>query len=211
MINIIVWGGVGAFMSDGGEQFGVRRSPARIVWLVCIFALVGPAIAVWAIRTVGYAQSCMPGPDLCRGIALGNFLRNALALAWVLPTNTLLLMTVSVAATIAGIFARRPLAAAICLLVLPIAAMVLPMLAVTSARYDGCSIDESGVGDCVLWGSNMGMTFHTAALVPGLIYDFAPYSFALALMLGLLGWFFSQPRPARSRPMAQMRRLDRSP
>jgi len=84
------------------------------------------------------------------------------------------------------------------------------MLAVASAKYDGCAVDESGVGDCMLWGANMGMSFHTAAQAPQLVFDFFPYSFALALMLGLLGWFFSQPRPVRSHAhaMARMKRMD---
>jgi hypothetical protein len=197
-------------LNEFGEQPVARHNPALVTWVACTIALLGPSLLVWAIRIVGYAESCAPGPDPCHGIVLGGGLRDALALAWVLPTNVFLLLLVAVAATIAGILARRPLLAATCLLILPIAALLLPMLAVSSARYDGCTIDESGIGDCVLWGANMGMSFHTAAQVPGLVYDFAPYSFSLALMLGLLGWFFSQPRAAKAHPMARMRRLERN-
>ena len=28
-----------------------------------------------------------------------------------------------------------------------------------------------------------------------MIYGFVPYSFALALMIGVLGWFLSRPKP----------------
>jgi hypothetical protein len=192
------------------EDYPPRRlNPAQAIFAVASFVLIGPAILVWIVRLAGYAESCAPGPGLCQGAPLGLGLRDALDLAWALPSNTFLLVMVAVAAAIAGIFARRPLLSAAALLLLPVAALVLPMVAVVSAHYDGCTIDESGVGDCVLWGARMGMSFHTAAQVPGLIFDFFPYTAALALMLGLLGWFFSQPRPARSHAMARMRRLDR--
>jgi hypothetical protein len=184
-----------------------RRSTAVIVWTLCVLALLGPALAVWIVRGTAYAAHCAPGPDACRGWPLGNFLRLSLQVAWVLPENTLLLITVAVAATVAGFFARRPLTAAIGLLILPIAASLLPMLAVYTSVYPGCSVNVDGVGDCTLWGSQMGMSFHTAASVPWMIYGFAPYSFALALMLGLLGWFFSQPRAARPHATARMRSL----
>ena len=187
-----------------------KRNPAHIVWGSAVVILIAPAILVWIIRAVGYVESCPPGPQLCNGMPLGFGLKDALELAWALPTNTLLMIVVAVGATVAGLFCRRPLLAAACLLILPVAALALPMLAVASARYDGCSVDESGVGDCVLWGANMGMSFHTAAQVTGIVFDFFPYSFALALMLGLLGWFFSQPKPARSHAhaMARMKRME---
>ena len=84
--------------------------------------------------------------------------------------------------------------AATTLLLLPLATLMLPMMAVYSAAYPGCSVNESGIGDCALWGAHMGMSFHTATDVPWQIYGFAPYSFSLALMLGILGWFFTRPK-----------------
>jgi hypothetical protein len=41
----------------------------------------------------------------------------------------------------------------------------------------------------------MGRSFHAAAIVPDMIYGFVPYSFALALMLSLMGWFLARPKP----------------
>jgi hypothetical protein len=186
-----------------------RRDPALRFFFIATAILIGPSILVWIMRGAAAFERCAPGPDLCAGAPLGLGFRDALNIAWALPTNTFLLIIIAVAATIAGLFARRPLLAAASLLILPVASLVLPMVAVSSAHYDGCTIDESGVGDCMLWGAKMGMSFHTAAQVPGLIFDFFPYTAALALMLGLLGWFFSQPRPARSHAMARMRRIDR--
>ncbi len=61
-------------------------------------------------------------------------------------------------------------------LLLPIAALVLPTLAVFASTYSGCAANEGGVGDCTLWGAEMGMAFHTAATAPWLLYDIVPYS-----------------------------------
>jgi len=188
-----------------------RFNPSLALFIAINAALIVPSLAAWILRAIAFAEGCTPGPKLCHGMPLGLFLRDALAVAWAIPADTLLLVTVAVAATIAGLFAKRPLTSAACLLIMPVASLVLPMVAVVSARYDGCTVDESGVGDCMLWGTNMGMSFHTAAQVPQLIFDFFPYTAALALMLGLLGWFFAQPRPKRSHAhaMARMRRMDR--
>lgn len=66
-------------------------------------------------------------------------------------------------------------------------------------------MSESGIGDCALWGAQMGMSFHAAADVPWQIYGFAPYSFALALMLGLLGWFVARPKGVPHAPARRYR------
>jgi hypothetical protein len=196
-------------MQEYSEGRGKRRSIAVMVWLATILILIGPSLLVWAVRGIAYAAKCAPGPDMCRALPIGEAFRIALAIAWALPTNSFPLIAVAVLATIAGFFAHRPLVAASGLLILPVASLLLPMFAVFSAIYPGCSVNEAGVGECPLWGSNMGMSFHQAATVQWQIYGFAPYSFALALMLGLLGWFFAQPRPARPHAMAHMRRIDR--
>lgn len=195
-------------MHDFEDTRPRKRNIAAYVWTACIAALLGPSLIVWMIRGVAYATSCQPGPNACGSSLLGESLRYALSLAWVLPNNSLLLITIAIGATVAGFFMRRPLIAALCLLVLPIAALLVPMFAVYSAMYPGCDVNIDGVGNCTLWGAHMGMSFHTAAAVQGMVYDLAPYSFSLALMLGLLGWFFSQPRPARPHATARMRRLD---
>src|SRR5271169_5298982 len=117
-------------MREVPERETRRRISALTVWKIAIGVLIGPAILVWIIRAVAYIDFCAPGPGLCAGAPLGLALRDALDLAWALPTNTLLLITVAVGATVAGLFARRPLLAAAGLLILPVASLVLPMLAV---------------------------------------------------------------------------------
>ena len=75
------------------------------------------------------------------------------------------------------------------------------MLAVYVSRYRGCDINPDGIGVCMFWGTAMGKAFHTAATVPDLIYGFVPYSFAIALIVGVVGWFVTRSR-AISRPHA---------
>ena len=193
---------------DDEEKDETKPHTALNVWAACVALLLGPSLLVWIVRAVALAAQCAPGPDPCRGIALGGGLRDTLNLAWAVGANSLFLILVAILATVAGLSARRPLLGASTLLLLPLAALMLPMAAVYSAKYPGCHVSESGIGDCTLWGAQMGMSFHAAADVPWQIYGFAPYSFALALMLGLLGWFFTRPR-TMPHAMAHTRRSDK--
>lgn len=180
-------------VDEEGHEASRGNMPLKI-WAGCVVFMLAPSLMVWIVRAVAMAARCSPGPQLCHGIALGGGLRDALDLAWTVGDNSMFLITVSLIATIAGLLARRPLLAATTLLLLPLAVLMLPMAAVYSAKYAGCYVNDSGIGDCALWGAQMGMSFHAAADVSGQIYGFAPYSFALALMLGLLGWFFARPK-----------------
>ena len=164
------------------------------VWTACLALVLGPSLLVWIVRGVALAARCAPGPDACHGMALGGGLRDTLELAWIVNGNTLVLVMVALVAAIACLVAHRPLLGAFTLLLLPLAGLMLPMAAVYSSLYQGCTISEAGIGDCTLWGAQMGMSFHTAASVTWLIYGFAPYSFALALMLGAIGWFLLRVR-----------------
>ena len=193
-----------------GQEFTREKPPvALIVWALCIAVLLGPAVLVWIVRGVGFAAQCAPGPDPCRGIALGGGLRDALSLAWGVGTDVLLMMVLALIASVACFAARRPLSGAVCLVLLPIVTPVLPMLAVFVSRYDGCEINPDGIGTCILWGAKMGRSFHTAATIPDMIYGFVPYSFALALMVSLLGWFLARPKPQPAmHATARMRRFE---
>jgi len=180
---------------EGDVSHQEKPPVAFIVLAVCLAVLLGPSLLVWIIRGVGFAAQCAPGPDACRGMTLGGGLRDALALAWVVGTDMLLMTVLAVIAAAACFASRRPLTGALSLVLLPILPSLLPMLAVFVSRYDGCEINADGVGNCVLWGAQMGRSFHTAASVPDMIYGFVPYSFALALMISLLGWFLARPKP----------------
>lgn len=192
-----------------GEQPPPERPHAFGVWCACAAVLVGPSVLVLAVRLAALALRCAPGPAACHGIALGGGFHDTLTLAWAIGTDPLLSVAVAFVAAIAAFRLRRPALAALSVLMLPLAALVLPTLTVFSALYQGCDANEAGVGDCRLWGAGMGMSFHHAAMAPWLIYGFVPYCFALALMTGIVGFLFFRPRPGASRP-ANLDRFDRS-
>jgi hypothetical protein len=194
---------------EGQAKPAAHRHTALTVWGVCVALLLGPSLLVWIVRGAAYAVQCQPGPELCRGMTLGGGLRDTLMLAWGISTNTIFLIAVSIVATLAAFAARRPLLGTLSLLLLPILALVLPMIAVLTSRYGDCAVNSDGIGNCTLWGARMGMSFHTAAGVPDIIYGLMPFSFSLTLMLGLLGWFFTRPREHQPPPhlSAQMRQI----
>ena len=195
---------------EEGEYPAQSTHGTLTLWAVAVALLLGPSALVWIVRGVAYGAQCAPGPELCRGMVLGGGLRDALALAWTVSTNTFFLVAVSIVATLAAFAARRPLLGTLSILLLPILALVLPMLAVLASKYEDCPVSSDGIGNCTLWGATMGMSFHTAANVPDIVYGLMPYSFSLALMLGLLGWFFARPRHRRPEihATAHMRRFE---
>ncbi|HUO91686.1 MAG TPA: hypothetical protein VMU22_02140 [Rhizomicrobium sp.] len=181
------------------ESVGNPRSvsAALCFWGLCAALLLGPSLLVWVVRGAALFAHCDPGPGLCRGVALGGGLRDTLALAWFIGANTFLALVIALVSAALALSLRRPLMAAMGLLLLPIAAVVLPSLAVAFSSYAGCQVNEDGIGDCVLWGAKMGMSFHDAAIASSALYDMVPYSFALALMVGAVGFVFFRPKDAR--------------
>lgn len=168
-----------------------------LIWSVCAATLLLPSILVWIVRGSAYVMRCVPNAELCYGHSFGGGLRDTLGLAWGIPnTSTIILVGLAFVAATAALFARKPLLSAASMLLLPIAALVLPMIAVLSAIPMSCTLNEAGVGECTLWGADQNMSFHHAVMVQSAIYGFAPYSFALSLMMGILGWFFARPHHA---------------
>jgi len=178
-------------------ELPIRERPpvALIIWALCLAILLGPSLLVWIIRGVGFAAQCAPGPDLCRGMALGGGLRDALTLAWGIGTDILLTVALATIAAVACFTGRRALTGTICLVLLPILPALLPMFAVVVSRYDGCEINADGIGTCVLWGATMGRSFHIAATIPDLVYSVLPFTLALALVVSVIGWFLARPKP----------------
>ena len=171
------------------------RTPGLRPWAFCAAVMLGPSLLVWSVRLTALFAGCAPGPGLCRGLPLGAGLRDTLNFSWLISTNAFLLVALSLVATLLAFRARRPLTGTLSLLTLPALTPVLPILAVLSARYDGCAVSTDLQGSCQLWGAAMGMSFHNAAIALDTIFDILPYSFALSFMLGVLGYCFARPRP----------------
>jgi hypothetical protein len=181
---------------DEGLPDPQARPHAMGVWCFCATLLLGPSVLVWLVRLSALGMGCEPGPDLCRNIAVGGGLRDTLDLAWLIGSNSLISLGIAFAAAIVALRLRRPLLASLSLMILPLTALVLPTLAVYTALYSGCEANEAGVGDCVLWGARMGMSFHRAAMAPWIVYGVVPYSFTFALMIGAIGLLFFRQRTA---------------
>ncbi|HEY5348056.1 MAG TPA: hypothetical protein VIJ72_07680 [Rhizomicrobium sp.] len=162
---------------------------------MCVLILAAPALLVWIVRGIAYAGKCAPGSDNCLGLPLGAAFHFALELSWALGDNVGLILFLSLVAAIGTMFLGRPFLAACWLLALPPLALLATMLAAQLSQYPGCNIGSES-GRCLLWGADMGTALHSAGTVQDMIYAFAPYSIALALMLGLLGWFFTHPASA---------------
>jgi hypothetical protein len=188
------------------DEINAPRTPSLTPWALCLAALLGPALLVWVVRLAALFTGCAPGPDVCHGIPFGAGLRDALALNWVIATSSLLLIGLSLAATLLAFRACRPLLGTLTLLVMPILAPMLPILAVLASTYHGCAVSNDAIGSCQLWGASMGMSFHNAAIARDIVYGIVPYTFALSVMLGVLGFCFARPKaPPEPHPMARMR------
>jgi len=163
----------------------MARGVSLRAWAFCVAVLVGPSVLVWAVRLTALFGGCNPGPAPCHGVALGAGLRDALGLAFLVASNSWLLIGLSLAATLIAFRACRPLLGTLSLLSLPI-------LAVLASRYRGCSAET--IGSCQLWGAGMGFTFRDAAAAREVLYSIVPYTFALTVMLGIIGFCFARPK-----------------
>lgn len=180
-----------------------RHKPAKLLWALCVAVLMGPALLVWAIRLS--ALGCTPGPQLCYGMPLGAALRDALALCWGI-SNTTVLIAVPVLAALLAFRAQSPVLGTLTLLALPVASLLLPLLAVFASRHAACPAFADGFNTCVLWGASMGTSFHNAAAAYDTVCEIMPYTVALTVVMGVLGFFFARPKPVPPHAMAHMQR-----
>lgn len=182
----------------------IKRHAAVLTWATCAFMLVGIPLLAWVVRIVGFAAGCVPGAEPCLDVPLADVFRFFLNLSWLFSAHLFWLILISVVATLAAFFKRLPLFGTLSFFLLPILSLALPMLAVYVSKYDGCEINPDGVGNCILWGTRMGASFHTAATVQDKLYDVMPHLAGLTVMLGLLGWFFAHPARRRKKPNEKM-------
>lgn len=188
---------------EGLKAWAIEHA-AAIVWWLCVVLLIAPPLLAWLMRAIAFAASCQPGADPCVSEAVSLILRGTLSLAWALTGSIFWLLFISVVATLAAFFQRRPFTGTLTLFLLPIFALTLPMLVVYVSKYDGCAINPDGVGNCVLWGTRMGRSFHDAAMVQDRLFDLMPTLASLTVMLGILGWFFAHPNKRRAKPNEKM-------
>jgi hypothetical protein len=94
---------------------------------------------------------------------------------------------------LAAIQARSPGRAFVGVFGGPTAALLLPVLVVSSALYPGCHINDGG-SSCQFWGVAMEGAFSTAAVAPWMIYIIPPVGFAAALAVMLIAFIVKRQR-----------------
>jgi hypothetical protein len=63
-----------------------------------------------------------------------------------------------------------------------IAVIVAPVILVMAIAPEACQINEGGVGDCSLYGVAQGMSTHSAAVAPWLLFFAVPAAIAYAVV-----------------------------
>lgn len=180
--------------ADDEPEFERRsvRAIATRVWLFALALMLAPAIIGWIVRGVTMASGCVPAAQSCLrepyAPLLGSAFKGLLDFAWIIGASSPVTLGLACFAALAAVFAARPVAAALTMLFGPLLALLMPIALVGQTAYRGCAVNENGLGDCVLWGKNMGATFHMAATAQELIAGYMPFAVAGALVAGLLGW-----------------------
>lgn len=170
-----------------------RHPLAKTVWLLALLLFAAPALTGWAILALGHAEGCDFGAAACGKLpALGIFFKHSLDAAWILGMNGVPLVVLTGVVALAAILARSPGRAFVGVFGGPTAALLLPVLVVTSALYPGCRVDEGG--GCAFWGVAMGTSFTTAAIAPWMVYIIPPVGFAAALAATLIAFIVKRQR-----------------
>src|SRR5262249_42630457 len=105
------------------------RRAGRNVFTACVGLLLGPSLVAWPVRGTGADAQGAAGAALCAGFRLGGAYRETLWLPGAVGPSAPLFLGVALAAAIGGIFMRRPLLGESAMVVLPLAALMLPMAA----------------------------------------------------------------------------------
>jgi hypothetical protein len=159
----------------------------RFVFFAASAAILVPAIAALIIALVGEMAGCGTQAQSCGG--LGGVLEFSLWWAWhrVLDPAVLALLTAAAAVGAALGFATRREAliwGAMGAGWGPIAALLLPYLAMSLTMPGSCRLDARAAAECVVWGEVMGRAFSAA----GLAYSVSIFVVPIALCGVAMTW-----------------------
>ncbi|BCW88616.1 hypothetical protein sos41_17570 [Alphaproteobacteria bacterium SO-S41] len=140
----------------------------RLVLLLALLAMIGPALAAILIVAFGRAQGCLPEAAACGTLDLGGWLAFTLDWSWHRILGVWVLASFSVLAAAGAAYGFESRARAVmwgfmgacwgC-----IAALILPYAAIVWSAPPGCHITETGIAGCIVWGHPMGDAFALAA------------------------------------------------
>lgn len=175
----------------------------RIVFFVAAAAILVPAVAALLVASVGEAAGCGMQADSCGG--LGGALGFTLWWAWhrVLDPTVLALLTASAAIGAALGFATRRLAllwGAMGACWGPIAALLLPYVAVSMTMPGSCRLSATAAAECIVWGETMGRAFSAAGAAFWFSVFVVPIALGGVAMTFLVAWLAGRPTDLPLRP-----------
>jgi hypothetical protein len=162
------------------------RQTFRIIFWLCLAALLVPSLVAIAIAGSAQLYGCVPDAATCGTLPWGDWLKTALNWAWgvalYLPLLCGLIAIGAIAAAIAFNTRRAALLAAMGLSAACIASLILPHVAVFMALPPGCHINEGGSAHCTLWGTEMGSSFDYAGAAFWMILLIAPIALSAPII-----------------------------
>lgn len=163
----------------------------RIVFFLAAAAILVPAVAALFVAMLGEAAGCGTQAGACG--ELGGALGFTLWWAWhrVLDPTILALLTAAAALGAALGFATRReslMWGAMGASWGPIAALLLPYLAVSLTMPGACRLDARAAAECVVWGETMGRAFSAA----GAAFWLSVFVVPIALGGGVMTWLVAR-------------------
>lgn len=170
------------------SQSARSRALPLIVGLAALGLMFAPVLwtaSVVALGSVGGCRIDQAGVCVVAGVNLGEALKAALDAAWTWPlvAGGLLMLVLAGIATLAAhrafsSFVGRFVAGGVVVAIALIGLVIVPVILVTVIAPQSCQINEAAVGDCSLYGVAQGMSTHSAAVAPWLLFFVAPAALA---------------------------------
>ncbi len=174
------------------EPSSRRRVWPVVIWLGALIVMLGAVFWALGVITLAAVAGCRidaAAPCLVAGLNLGETLKASLDAAWMTPVTAggLWLVALALVATIAAhrafdSFIVRFLAGGVTVALTLLATIVAPVVLVIAIVHTGCQINEGGVGDCLLYGVAQGMSTHSAAVAPWMLFILGPAALAYAVI-----------------------------
>ena len=159
-----------------------------LVWLGALAILLAPVLAalgLTGLATLGGCAVAQAAPCRVAGFDIGLSLKSTLDMAWSVPVaiGGLWPLALALVATLAAHrafdgFGARFLFGGLVVAIALLATILAPMAFVFGIAPETCEINEGGVGDCVLYGVEQGMSTHSAAVAPWLLFILGPAALA---------------------------------
>jgi hypothetical protein len=167
-------------LSDPG-----RGKWKALFWLAFLLPMV-PTLVIYGLASAANSAGCMADPmTLCRvgPLSIGDSIRAAMPLASGMATAMAFGVPIVLAIAYVGLelgyrrLSVRLLLALLACVVLAYLPIVGPSLALESVTHPGCQPNESGIGECNLFGVSLGQSANTLGVMGWFILIAGPVAF----------------------------------